>query len=328
MRWMTTNHPMRLGFAVKILRRPELKSHDTRRWRSDPHLSVSLHYLEQILDYLHQEKISMYRISSDLAPYATHPDLPQFHGMIDKCQTELARLGRKANRYDIRLSFHPSQYIVLNSPDSDLVQRSILDLETQARLLDSMAIGRDGVLVIHVGGVYDDRKQARSRWVQTWEGLSEPVRRRLVLEHDDSRFSPADILWIHERTGVPLIFDYQHFWCLNPEGLGMHETLERVLGTWPGDVRPKIHFSSPRTDLLPGASRKEKSSLRWRSHGDLINPFEFATFIRSAADLQFDVMLETKGKDLALIQLRKDLAHFAPDVARRFNPPMPSFQDL
>ena len=70
---------MRLGFAVKVLGRIDLPSHDTRRWQHRPHQRVSLQYLGAILDYLGATGITMYRISSDLAPYDTYLDLPQFH---------------------------------------------------------------------------------------------------------------------------------------------------------------------------------------------------------------------------------------------------------
>ena len=57
---------------------------------------------------------------------------------------------------------------------------------------------------------------------------------------------------------------------------------------------------------------------RWAYHADYINPFEFIDFMRMAAGLPaFDVMLEVRAKDLALIQLRNDLRRFAPDLAER-----------
>ena len=102
--------PLRLGFPVKVLGRPELKSNDTRRWQKNPHLKTSLEYL-QILDYLVRHRIGMYRLSSDLAPYATHPDMPQFHGMVAESDAELRAIGAKARRLDLRLSFHPSQFV-------------------------------------------------------------------------------------------------------------------------------------------------------------------------------------------------------------------------
>jgi len=321
-----SNPSARLGFPVKVMGYPDLKSNDARRSGNNPHLKVSLAYVDAILDYLEQHQIRMYRMSSDLAPYATHPDMPQFHDMVHESAAELRAIGAKAKRLDIRLSFHPSQFVVLNSPDPTLVEKSTWDLTSQAEMLDLMELGPEAVLVIHVGGTYGDRRTSAARWVETWQTLPEPVRRRLVLEHDDIRFSAADVLWIHEHTGVRLIFDYQHFWCLNPEGLELRPTVEAVLRTWPADVRPKIHFSSPRTELrqVKRTDRKTRKSTLvnvapvWTGHADFCNPFEFITFMRTVDGLAFDVMLEAKAKDLALIRLRPDLLRYAPDVAARF----------
>jgi UV DNA damage endonuclease len=343
--------PLRLGFPVKAMGRPGLKSNDTRRWQKNPHLKCSLEHVEKILDYLKEVGLDMYRLSSDLAPYATHPDMPQFHDMVAESDAELAAFGRKAREYDIRLSFHPSQFVLLNSPDPVLTGKSIWDLASQAEMLDRMGAGEEAVLVTHVGGVYGDHEASRARWIAGWEQCPEHVKRRLVLENDDIRFSAADALWIHERTGVRLIFDYQHFWCLNPERLEMRETLERFLATWPKGVRPKIHFSSPRTEMREvkrAVSAKEraralagrgaakggavtkapvKAGARvktvllppvWTGHSDFTNPFEFATFMRMAEGLEFDVMMEGKAKDISILKLRPDLLRFAADVAARF----------
>ncbi len=316
----------RLGFPVKVMEREDLKSHDSRRSNANPHLKVSLENIDAILDHLVKHRIRMYRMSSDLAPYATHPDMPQFHTMVQESAAELRAIGRKARDLDIRLSFHPSQFVVLNSPDPELVRKSTWDLVSQAEMLDLMELGPEAVMVIHVGGTYGDVAASRARWVETWPSLPEPVRRRLVLEHDDLRFSAADALWIHEHTGVRLIFDHQHFWCLNPERADLAETMRRFMATWPDDQQPKIHFSSPRTELrektvVDRATKKKTVKLVppvTTGHADYCHPFEFATFMRLVDDLDFDVMLEAKAKDLALLRLRADILRYAPDVAPRF----------
>lgn len=322
----TRQNPSRLGFPVKVMGRDDLKSNDSRRAANNPHLKVSLEYIDVILDYLVAKNISMYRMSSDIAPYATHPDMPEFHQMVSESREELAFIGRRAKALDIRLSFHPSQFVVLNSPDPEIVRKSIWDLVSQAEMLDYMELGPEAVMVIHVGGAYGDIPTSRQRWVDTWATLPEPVRRRLVLEHDDLRFSAADVLWIHEHTGVRLIFDHQHFWCLNPERADLVGTVEAILATWPAGQQPKIHFSSPRTELreqilVEKATRKKIVKLvppLMTGHADYCNPFEFATFMRNIDHLDFDVMLEAKAKDLALIRLRSDILRYAPDLAPRF----------
>lgn len=318
--------PLKLGFAVKVLGAAALKSNDSRRWQQQPHLRVSLGYLAKVLDYLEANEIHMYRMSSDIAPYVTHPDMPRFHGQIRECADELEAFGRRARALDLRLSFHPSQFIVLNSPDPVLVQKSIADLAAQTEMLDRMELGPEAVVVVHAGGTYGDSKAGCMRWAQTYEKLSPEIRRRLVLENDDLRYSAADVLKIHEATGVPLIFDHQHFWCFNPERLGLRETVERFLNTWPRRVRPKIHFSSPRTELRL-LKRKQRNSRKkmlvlqppvWTGHADFCQPFEFIGMMQLLAGLEFDVMLEAKSKDLALLRLRRDLQRYAPDSAKRF----------
>jgi len=56
----------------------------------------------------------------------------------------------------------------------------------------------------------------------------------------------------------------------------------------------------------------------WTGHADFNHPFEFISFLRQMNGLEFDVMLEAKAKDLALLRLRQDLLRYAPDVAERF----------
>jgi UV DNA damage endonuclease len=316
----------RLGFPVKILGEPNLKSNDARRWQSGPSLDVSLQYLDAIFDYLSRRNINMYRMASDLAPYASHPDLPQFHTQLKDYAADLRRTGDKARQLGLRLSLHPSQFIVLNSPNPAVREKSIWDLRVQAGLLDGMELDAEAVMVIHAGGAYGDIESGIDRWCQTWDHLPERVRARLVLENDDIRYSAANILRIHARTGVRLIFDVQHFWCLNPEGLELRPTFEKFLASWPKGQQPKMHFSSPRTEMRQLARKdrktgKSKTVLQppiWTGHADFNHPFEFISFCRSMADLDFDVMLEAKAKDLALLRLRQDLLRFAPDVADRF----------
>ena len=319
---------MRLGFAVKALGREGLKSNDARRHASGPHLRVSLEYTAAILDYLGDVGIRMYRMSSDIAPYITHPDLPQFHGQIDEAASELAAVGAQARRLGIRLSMHPAQFIVLNSPDPALVQKSVADLLAAALILDRMEQGPEAVLVIHVGGTYGNHHSGCDRWVETYRSLPEPVRRRLVLENDDLRYSAADVLDIHERTGVPLVFDNLHFACNNPERLDMADTLARFLTTWPTGVVPKTHFSSPDTNFRTIERRDRKTGKMvattvapiWTGHADYIHPFEFIDFVRRVAPphTDFDLMLEAKAKDLALLRLQRDITRYAPDLAPRF----------
>jgi len=324
----TDSVTIRLGFPVKVLGVAGLKSHDTRRWQNGPHLSVSLAYLRDILGYLQRQDIHFYRLSPDLAPYATHPDFPQFHNQIAECQRELAAVGEVAQANRVRLSVHPGQYVVLNAPEEGLAERERREVIHQAQLLRTMGLGPEAVVVLHVGGVYEDHRAARERFVRRVEILPLETQRRLVVENDHGRFSVEDCLWIHRRTALPLAFDYLHFRCHNPEGMDLIEAMSSCLATWPENVPAKVHFSSPRTATVVVVRRStvgDRVRHQTRApypaqHADYVDPFAFTDFLRAAwsAGLgDFDLMLEVKAKDLALLRLREDMARFAPDLAWR-----------
>ncbi len=319
---------MRLGFVVKPLARPELKSHDSRRWQNQPHLSVSLAYLRDVFGYLASAGITMYRMSSDLAPYATHPGMPQFHGQVAQSAVELAEVGALAKQAGLRLSFHTVAATVINAPDPQVAANSAADLGVLAAILDAMGMGPESVVVTHIGGVYGSPDAARERCVQAIDALSPATRSRLALENDDVRFGVADALWVHAATGVPLVFDRLHHRLKGGDTMSDRDALAACLATWPAGVRPKIHWSTPRTEWLvedqAGSETPKVTRTRWMYHADYVNPFEIIDFLRNAAGLPtFDIMLEVRAKDLALIQLRRDLARYAPDLAEALEPLTP-----
>ncbi len=318
---------MRLGFPVRVLGRRGLRAYDSRRARNAPHLSVSLAYLRDIFAYLADHDIRFYRMSADLAPYVTHPDWPHLHGQIDECATLLAALGMHARRHDLRLTFHAPLHVQLGADDSRLAAQGVESLRVLSELLDAMALGPDAVIVAHVGGLQTTHARPDAtigRWIARFESLPESIQRRLALEHDDSQVSLGAALRIHVATGVPLVFDYLHFRLFNPEGWTLEEALAVALATWPSERAPKAHFSSPRTELqaveridaATGARRWALRLPRRGHHADLINPWEFAAFVQAAAGARdFDVMLEAKASDLALLRLREDLQRYAPAIA-------------
>jgi UV DNA damage endonuclease len=309
---------MQLGFPVSVLGRPRLKSHDARRWQNKPHLSVSLLYLRDILEYLHDQDIHLYRMSPYLAPYHSHPDHPEFHHQIEECAGELAYVGQLARSYGIRLSFHATPYTMLSSPDSGLVQRSRADLLNWTRILDGMQLGPEAVIILHLGGRYDDPEASKARFVVECEQLPPAVRSRLALENDDSIYSLVDVLDVTRQAHLPVAFDNLHFLNHNPEEMELVEALEAVWTTWPAGVRPKLHFASARTEMKPARSDRADGALRspnWTEHADFVNPFEFIAFARTLPALDnVDIMLEARAKDLALMRLRTDLERFAPDL--------------
>lgn len=313
----------RLGVPVKLTGAPGLRSHDSRRWQNNPHLSVSLVYLRDSLTYLASRNIHFYRMSGQLAPYLTHPGLPQFHDQLAECATELAAAGDVARQLRIRLTMHPAFYIQLASPDSMRIERSIIELEAANNLMDAMGLGSESVIVIHVGGHFEQKQLSLQRFVSHLCSLPVATRSRLVLENDDRYYGIEDMLWIHGHTGIRLVLDILHHRCFNPTGIPMSEALSLALATWPADQRPKIHFSSPRTEArIIYRDRQPRLQMPLTNqHSDFINPFEFIELMQHASKSRlrpFDIMLEAKAKDLALLRLREQMTQYAPALTQKF----------
>jgi UV DNA damage endonuclease len=278
-------------------------------------LRVSLHYVARVFDYLEANDIHMYRMASALAPYASHPEMPQFRHQVDECLDELQGLGARARDLDVRLSMHPGQYTVLNSEGEDVVRAAIEEIEVHAEVLNAMELSPEAVIVLHVGGGAGGTGAALDRFEAGFARLSPSARSRLVVENDDRTFGLGDVLELARRIERPVVWDVLHHYCNDPVGISDRDALRLALDTWPGEVRPKIHFSSPRSGV---GERKERRGRRVvktivlppaRAHADLVDPIAYANFMDAAGSnvRPFDVMLEAKGKDLALLRLREQL---------------------
>ena len=305
---------MRLGFAVKVLGAGGLPSHDTRRHRSEPSLGVSLDHLEAILAYLDDTGIRFYRMATGLAPYASHPELTRFRDQPRRFAERLAAVGARARELGIRLTTHPGQYTVLNSEDAEVQRLAAVELEVQAELMDAMGLGPESVVNLHVGGIAGGAGAGLDRFERGFALLSEAARRRLVIENDDRTYALGDVLRLSERIGRPVVWDILHHHCNDPERIGDREALALALATWPEGVTPKMHFSSPKTAMEEKrrkVGRRVERTLvlpQLRAHADMIDPIAFEAFLTEADGLHVDVMLEAKGKDLALLRLREQLS--------------------
>lgn len=298
---------MRLGCGPGLYGRPGLRCYDAR---PDGHLSVSLAYLRDGLVWCRQAGLRMLRLHWRLAPGPADAALAQ----IEACRAELAWLGGMARAADIRLTLHAPLGAELGAAQPAVAEAASRALITLAALLDALD-AQGGVVVSHIGGAGE---AAPHRWAARALALPPGARRRLAVEHDLSH--PVGMaLAVHSVCGAPVVFDDLHH-RLRPAGLDGQTALARCLATWPPGVTPKVHFSSPRTEarLVRRRGLVEARLPRPEAHADLINPFEFIAFLRGAVGQpDFDVLVEARASDVAVLRLRADVARLAPDLAER-----------
>jgi UV DNA damage endonuclease len=239
--------------------------------------------------------IGSFRVMSPLFPRMTHPevgytlaDLPE-QADIEQL---LGTIRNFALHNDIRLSFHPDQFVVLSSPHPAVVANSIRELEYQAQLAE--AVGAD-VINIHAGGVYGNKLSALRRFSQVFPGLSEAVKNRLTLENDDVSYSVQDLLPVCDQLAIPLVYDVHHHRC-NPDGLSVEEATGLAGETWRRVGRESYcHISSPRSGWGNGNTKP---------HADYIDPADFPMCWHGQ---EMTVDIEAKAKELAVIRLMETM---------------------
>jgi UV DNA damage endonuclease len=280
-----------LGLPQPVVRSCKLANASPARLREL--IEANLGALDQCLDYAAGLGFSLFRMNSGLIPFASHPvnrlPWPRLYA------GELGALGRKARRLGLRLSMHPGQYTVLNSPDSRIAANTEAELLYHANFMDAMGLPPSGKIVVHLGGVYGDKPAALSRLRTAWRGLPADIRRRLVLENDERLFSIYDALEAGEALDAPVVFDrFHHRVHGDPSGTPVARLLRRAAATWrTPDGRPKIHFSSQEPGARPG------------THDVGIDAKEFSEFLDESRGQELDVMIEARGKEDAALSALK-----------------------
>lgn len=297
---------IRYGFACKTIGVPhaDLTALTLARATPENMLGVCRHNLgalANMLRYCRAVGIPLMRISSDIIPLASHPQ--NSFDWRTRLQPELDDLRALLAQTGVRVSMHPGQYTVLNSPRDDVVEKAVADLRFHADFLDALGAEQSARIVLHLGGGYGDKTVAVQRLSAQVKALPPQVRNRLSLENDERVFTIEDALRVCDRYGLPAIFDVFHH-SLNPPDHGdTAYWLDRATKTWsPAHGRPKLHYSQQ----LPGG--------RPGMHSRFIAMREFMEFHRGLGQRELDVMLEVKDKNLSAL---KCLHLTQPRLARR-----------
>lgn len=250
--------------------------------------------LRQILEFNARHRIPMFRISSRVIPFASHPANEIAWWQVFR--SELASLGGFVRREGMRVSMHPGQYTILNSEHERVTRAAILDLEWHTRFLDAMGLDGRHKVVIHLGGAYGNKAAAMRRFVDAYGALTESIRRRVVVENDERIYSVEDTLAVSRETSAPVVVDTLHHRANPGREAPIRALLEAAFATWSAaDGPPKVHFSS------------QAPAKRLGAHADYVDAVEFRLFLHDSEGLVFDCMIEAKAKDLAVLRLRADL---------------------
>jgi UV DNA damage endonuclease len=251
--------------------------------RLEETLLHNLQCLAEILAFNADQGILFFRITSDLVPFASHPvcTFPWQKRFAD----EFSQLGEFIQRKEMRISLHPDQFTLINSPDEKVFTRSVEELNYHCTVLDLLGLDAMAKIQLHVGGVYQDKEKSLDRFVHRYELLEEDIRSHLVIENDDRLYSASDCLRVHERTGIPVLLDTFHHSILN-RGDTVEAILRRITATWSvSDGIPMVDYSSQQLGRRVGV------------HAETIDRDHFLRFLSATKPYDIDIMLEIKDKE-------------------------------
>ena len=245
----------------------------------------------EIVKWNVENGINFFRISSDIFPWASEyniEDLPQYQ----RIKTVLSSCGNYARDNGVRLTSHPGPFNVLVSPREHVVQNTITDLTNHGKVFDLLGLDRTpyNKINIHCNGVYGDKQSALDRFCKNFELLPESVQTRLTVENDDkaTMYSVKDLMYIHERIGIPIVFDYHHHkFCTGD--MTEQEALELAISTWPKGITPVVHYSESK------ALHESNDKLKPQAHSDYINN------LPNTYGNNVDIMVESKAKELSIL---------------------------
>jgi len=286
---------MKIGYACLTvgIENANYKSCTLKNANKDNILKIiefNLNTLDRVIEYNIENNIKLFRISSDIVPFASLP--------INKVKwwdiysQKLLKIGRKIIDNNIRVSMHPGQYTVLNSYKEDVVLRAVADLKYHCQFLDSLGVNSQHKLILHIGGVYDNKEEAINRFMENYLKLDDNIKKRLVIENDDKSYNICEVLDIGKKLNIPVVYDNLHnainYCDINKSDDYWIKECSSTWGKYDGDQ--KIHYSQQDQNKQTG------------SHSKTIIAKEFINFYNKINSTNLDIMLEVKDKNLSAVK--------------------------
>lgn len=253
-------------------------------------ITYNLNSLENIIDYNINNNILLFRISSGIIPFGSS-SVNQLKWW-EIFESQLSKIGEKIKNNNLRVSMHPGQYTVLNTPKKEVLENSIADLHYHGQFLKSLGVNDTHKIIIHIGGVYGDKNHAMERFICRFSLLDKELKQRIVIENDDKSYNINDVLEIGSQLSIPVVYDNLHNY-VNPYDKSKADNvwINECEKTWKAkDGLQKIHYSQQEPFKKPG------------SHSNHIDMNEFSQFYKTLERDNIDIMLEVKDKNLSAIQ--------------------------
>ena len=241
-----------------------------------------------------ENNIKSFRLSSALFP------LFEFNETLIKNDSELksdlATLGKLFLDNGIRITTHPGQFVIINSDTDRIIQNSIRELGYHAWVFDSMNLP---LTPFHAINIHGGKRGKLEKLIEVTNSLPDNIRKRLTFENDERCYNVKQLIQVHEKTGVPVVFDSHHY-TFNSNDLVLSDAFTQSIKTW-GSVKPLQHISNTELGMESGSFSQK------RAHSAYIRYVPQLQLEAARLDI-IDVDVEAKMKNYALLKMRADHA--------------------
>lgn len=253
-------------------------------------IKENLKSLKEIIIYNIKNNIHFFRITAKLIPLMDIVEID-----LNKYKNDFLEIGNIINKNNMRVDVHADEFCILNSINDNVVLNSIKILNKLKITMDMFDVPYN--IIIHIGSKTNGIKESIKRFKNSFDLLNEELKNKILIENDDKNFNVYQTLKLCEDLNIPMCLDIHHHYC-NKCTNNISNYLLRILNTFKNRV-PKMHYSSP------------KSKKEFRTHNEYINSEEFILFLKLLKEYNkdVDIMLEAKGKDLALVKLIYELKY-------------------
>jgi UV DNA damage endonuclease len=264
-------------------------------------VSKNLEDLQTILEWNVKNKIYHYRLSSDMFPRITDPNIDLDNRLkISDYKEILYSIGNYAKQTNHRITMHPGQYNQVGAEKESVFLKTVEDLSIHSEILDSMGMDNNAILTVHGGGVYGDKESTTRRWIEQFDDLPRNVKDRLAIENCERQYNIEDVLYISEETNIPVIFDSHHFNCYNK----IYDV--NFIAT---DYMPYVVDSWKSRRIVSHIS-EQKENARIGAHSDFIEDIpDYFLSVPEEYGVGIDIEVEAKAKEAAIFKLYYNFPH-------------------
>lgn len=254
----------------------------------------NLQNLKLILIHNIHNELELFEISSNIIPLASDPINTVNWQEVFK--TDLKEIGDFIKENNLRITMTPGAFTTINSPNVEVIEKSIIDLNYYCNFLDSLNLDNSHKIIIPIGGAYADKTISKDRFIQNYQKLSDKLKSRLAIKNDDKNYSFDDVISVCDALSIPMVFDNLHEDALSGNTYCMSEVIDLVEKTWSDtDGIPIIYYSEQ--------NHADKKGIR----SSTLSVDKFLEFYNNIKDLNIDIMLKFLDKDISAIKCKNIL---------------------